>query len=331
MDILFSIVVPVYNVEEYLEECIQSIQKQTYSHFEIVLIDDGSTDSSGNICDYYGKTEDNIQVIHQNNGGLSKARNVGMRYAKGDYVIFVDSDDYIANNVLQKMFEAIKEGTKPDIVLPNGWYKVYENNISLEDTLEIYGVKAEISGMQALNSYLKSQISGWTACGKCFSRKFWQENNFTFQPGIYYEDVQLIYKVIAKAKRVKIVPAGYYYRKIRQNSILSKPKAKLIRDYIVILAEWNDYLEYAGYEKQTNELIKKVFAGEYVTSILPSIPFFDKDEKRQLIESAKQIQYYLTYSDNYLVKLTRISSKVFGFSLTCKILYFLKIIKGKVI
>ena len=103
--IQLSIIIPVFNVEKYLEECINSVLQQTFSNFEIILVDDGSTDSSGNICDLYSQKDRRIQVIHKENGGLSSARNAGLRIAKGKYVGFIDSDDWISETMYQHLYE----------------------------------------------------------------------------------------------------------------------------------------------------------------------------------------------------------------------------------
>ena len=104
-----SIVVPVYNVEQYLEKCVNSIINQTYKNLEIILVDDGATDSSGNMCDELAKSDNRIKVYHKENGGLSDARNYGVERATGEYIGFVDSDDYIDSEMYEKLYEAIKK------------------------------------------------------------------------------------------------------------------------------------------------------------------------------------------------------------------------------
>ena len=113
---LISLIVPVYNVSNYLRKCIDSIISQTYTSLEIILVDDGSTDDSGNICDYYSKCDSRIKVIHKKNGGLSDARNTGIEYATGLYIGFIDSDDYIDNHMIEFLYNAcIKENAQISI------------------------------------------------------------------------------------------------------------------------------------------------------------------------------------------------------------------------
>ena len=106
---LISIIVPVYNVEEYLPACLDSIINQTYTEIEIILVDDGSTDSSGEICDRYAKIDERVKVIHKSNGGLSDSRNVGIQVAKGEYIGFVDSDDYVEFDMYETLFNILKQ------------------------------------------------------------------------------------------------------------------------------------------------------------------------------------------------------------------------------
>ena len=120
---LVSIVIPIYNVEKYLNECVDSVIVQTYHDLEIILVDDGSTDNSGKLCDEYKKIDDRIKVIHQKNGGLSAARNTGMDSAIGEYLYFLDSDDYIEPQTVERLVDTIEQ-EKADIVLFDG-YVVY--------------------------------------------------------------------------------------------------------------------------------------------------------------------------------------------------------------
>ena len=116
MDKLISIIVPVYNVEKYVAECIESIIKQTYQNLEILLIDDGSTDNSGKICDKYAEKDKRIKIIHKENGGVSSARNLGLDLAQGEYIAFIDSDDFVSNKYIESLYSAI-EHKDAEIVL----------------------------------------------------------------------------------------------------------------------------------------------------------------------------------------------------------------------
>ena len=127
MNNLISVIIPVYNVEQYLSKCLDSVVNQTYKNLEVILVDDGSTDNSGKICDEFALKDNRIIVIHKSNGGLSSARNEGLKFAKGQYVGFVDSDDYIEIGMYEKLLEvSLKYGS--DVVCSN-YYRVTNNKI----------------------------------------------------------------------------------------------------------------------------------------------------------------------------------------------------------
>lgn len=126
-----SVIIPIYNVEKYLSDCVESVLKQTYTDLEIILVDDGSQDASGQICDDYAKQDSRVQVIHKKNGGLSSARNAGIDQATGQYFFFLDSDDWIAENALELLYKEIKS-TGSDLALCNMQY-VDEQGKNLEN------------------------------------------------------------------------------------------------------------------------------------------------------------------------------------------------------
>ena len=126
-----SVIIPIYNVEKYLEDCINSILEQTFQNYEAILVDDGSTDKCGEICDEYAKKDSRIKVVHTENQGLSEARNTGILLAKGKYLAFVDSDDFVRNDFLQKLYEAI-EKSEADICEANFVYAFTEKNIKAQ-------------------------------------------------------------------------------------------------------------------------------------------------------------------------------------------------------
>ena len=122
---LISIIIPVYKVEKYLEKCIKSVLDQTYKNLQIILVDDGSPDNCGNICDNYAKIDNRIEVIHKENGGLSDARNVGLKKARGKYIGFVDSDDYVSNEMFENMYNTLVNNNA-DVSICN-FYTVIDN------------------------------------------------------------------------------------------------------------------------------------------------------------------------------------------------------------
>ncbi len=328
MSVLFSLIVPVYNVERYLAECVESLLGQSMRDFEVILVDDGSTDRSGILCDEFEKRDRRVRVIHQCNQGLSAARNRGIESAGGEYLSFIDSDDYVAADFLQNAAQKIAEVGETEILLTTGWYKVYRERTVLEDTVPAVGEGKPVTGKAALQIYLRNGTAGWSACGKIYKREFWKNNGFRFKAGIYYEDAQLIYRIILKAESVCYIPPAYYYRKTRNTSILSNIGGKQLCDYIDILKEWDEYLDEASYESAITDGIREIYAMEYVCSILPSVPALAEQERKQVMQEARRIGQYLYYSDKAAVRLARLARNVLGFPVMCRLLFWAKKIKG---
>lgn len=213
-----SIIVPIYNVQQYLKKCIDSIIEQTFNDFELILVNDGSTDKSGIICDEYKKIDNRIKVIHKENGGLSSARNAGIDIAKGKYIGFVDSDDYISKFMFQKLYENIIE---------------YNADISICDYVEvfqdkeiIYQEKIEkkkliLSNIEALEKIYKEK--GWVyvvAWNKLYKKEIF--NDLRFPIGKVHEDEMIAHEILYKANKIIFIEDQLYYYLQRDNSIMGK-------------------------------------------------------------------------------------------------------------
>lgn len=234
---LISVIVPIYNVEKYLKRCVDSILNQTYKNVEIILIDDGSTDNSGKICDEYALKDTRIKVIHKENGGLSDARNAGLNIMTGKYVTFVDSDDYIDFKFIQTLFTNLKK-CNADISCCNMQrfktnkelrkYKKTRNGIEIFDSIE------------ALNYIFYQKKIDSSVCNKLFKENLFRK--IFFPNNRYFEDLAIIYKVILKAKKIVYDNSNLYYYYQRKNSILHEANEKRINDILTNLNEMNQYL-----------------------------------------------------------------------------------------
>lgn len=212
---LISVIIPVYNVENYLERCIDSIINQTYDNLEIILIDDGSNDNSGLICDQYAKKDNRITVIHNSNQGLSKTRNNGLDLAKGTYIAFMDSDDYIEKNFIKDTYKMIIENNV-DLAITK--LKVdYENKIPKLNQSSGYRI---IDSKSALEEMLYTELYYISACGKLYKKSLF--DGIKFPNNQLFEDVNTIYKLINKAKKVCCTDNEYYIYYVRKNSITTK-------------------------------------------------------------------------------------------------------------
>ena len=208
-----SVIVPVYNVEKYLKRCLDSIIDQTYSNIEIILIDDGSTDNSGTICDRYTKNDKRIIVIHKENGGLSSARNAGIEIATGKYLCFIDSDDYIENDMIEYLYCGIK---KYDVDIATcGFSNIYSTG--RKECITIPKEDIIYSKKDALDIHLLSGYIDDITCNKMFKKKLYE--NIRYPEGYLYEDMITTYKLINKANKVALRPNSKYNYCKRNDSI----------------------------------------------------------------------------------------------------------------
>lgn len=216
MNNLISVIIPVYNVEQYLSKCLDSVVNQTYKNLEVILVDDGSTDNSGKICDEFALKDNRIIVIHKSNGGLSSARNEGLKFAKGQYVGFVDSDDYIEIGMYEKLLEvSLKYGS--DVVCSN-YYRVTNNKIYYKKILKGKNILAEISNNKGLEMGFDNLP--FHACDKLFERSLF--NNLSFPEGQLFEDISTISKIFMEAKKIVIYDKPLYYYNMMNLSSLTK-------------------------------------------------------------------------------------------------------------
>lgn len=223
-DTLISVIVPVYNVKIYLEKCINSILAQTFSNFELIIIDDGSTDGSGKLCDILTKRDSRIICIHKENGGLSSARNVGLEICRGDFITFVDSDDMISPNAFEVMLRfAIKYNS--DIVVTKNTISYSSNDVN--PTFAEVGSYNIYERNKALTEIL-CHTTRWEAWGHLFKKALWK--NIRFPQGVLYEDLATIPYVFNKADKVLIIDTAIYYYYQRPDSIMRLSEKKVSQD-----------------------------------------------------------------------------------------------------
>lgn len=213
-NILISVVVPVYNVEQYLERCVDSILAQTYSNLELILVDDGAKDSSGVICDAYAQKDTRVRVIHKENGGLSSARNAGIDIAQGDYISFVDSDDWIEPDALENLLNAAVQN-QVELVVGGRWDVNEKTGIK---KLGLCPEKEEVlSGETLVKRIFLWQGCDSSSCDKLYHRRLFREMRFPY--GVVCEDIPIMYKIVLDAGRVAMMPKPFYNYFHRSGSI----------------------------------------------------------------------------------------------------------------
>lgn len=210
-----SVIVPVYKVEPYLSRCLDSIINQTYRNLEIILVDDGSPDRCGEICDEYARQDSRIRVIHKSNGGLSDARNHGIDVATGDYIAFVDSDDYIATDMYEKMLARL-EFDNSDMVVCN-YYRFDEGSVPPEHGY-INLPDRVLSKDEAFHFYQEIGGDYVSACTKLYKRDIF--STLRYPCGKKYEDTFVIHEVLHRCTRISHMSDPFYFYVMRQGSIL---------------------------------------------------------------------------------------------------------------
>ena len=254
-----SIIIPVYQVENYIRQCIDSILVQTFTDFELILVDDGSKDKSGQICDEYAVLDQRVKVIHKENGGLSDARNCGMDQAVGNYFMFVDSDDYIAPTMLEYLYKALMN-KEADIAVCN-FLHFFEEDRKRDFSTNIQS--EVLSGAEIFYSRKNERVYGiWTvAWNKLYKRE--TLGNVRFRFGKYHEDEFWANDIYQLDIKIVTIPECLYYYRQRDNSIMGKKSAARNLDIIEALQERiYIYLKKPEYADQAYKVL--VFSLEYL-------------------------------------------------------------------
>lgn len=233
---LISIIIPVYKVEKYLEKCIESVLKQTYTNLQIILVDDGSPDNCGKICDEYAKKDSRIEVIHKANGGLSDARNVGISKAKGRYIGFVDSDDYIKEDMYEILLNLIKK-YDADVSICN-LYDVIDGNECIRNKEN--GIK-EYSRLDILKEVLLDKNIQSYAWNKLYKKELFDEIKYPI--GKKYEDIGTTFYLFEKCNKIVVTSEPEYYYLKRADSLVNNVTESTILDYTEIIIQRYLYIK----------------------------------------------------------------------------------------
>ncbi len=223
MEDLISIIVPIYNVEEYLEKCVDSILNQTYKNLEIILVNDGSSDDSINICNRYEKEDSRVKVIHKQNGGMSDARNTGMKIASGKYIGFVDSDDYIKEDMIENLYNLLQKNNADISICA---YELLDKNKT--PSVKLNGEVYSFNNIDAIQELLKSKFITSHCWNKLYKKQLWE--NVQFPIGRKFEDMAVMHLVFEKAEKIVYKNEIEYYYIKRSNSIMKSISDKLVND-----------------------------------------------------------------------------------------------------
>lgn len=322
---MLSIIIPIFNADKYLKECIDSILKQTYINYEVILVDDGSTDSSGDICDKYAENNKHIKVIHQTNSGAAVARNVGLEAAKNDYIFFIDGDDFIDNKDAFKIIcDRLKE-TKVDVLNFN-FKKYYSKNkkeryFDIDKSMPLKSLNNK-NGFKFLSDNGLYIASPWN---KVIRRELFNKYNLNFIEGIYSEDIEWCARLAIYAKSFDFINEDFYcYRQISTSvsKNISNKNLKDLKDSIVLCYEKS---------KGLNENFKTCYlnyvAYQYATFFMCQANVKLDKHNKLYVDEMRKYSFLLDYSDNKKVKILKFLNRIMGYKNLCRFIRILYIVK----
>ncbi len=316
----FSVIMPVFNVEKYIRKSVDSVLKQTYQNIEVLLVDDGSTDNCPKICDDYAELDSRVRVIHKKNGGLSDARNFGIDAASGDYVVFLDSDDYWSSDTALEKAARKLEMEKSDVMLFFFKYLFEdENNRITEYNSEFEKIEINMESKKTqLTDLIKNNIYISSAWAKIIKRQLFKDNDLYFVKGVYSEDIEWSARLMMYASSFSVLNESFYIYIQRGTSIAHSLRRKNIVD------AKNNVMKALAMADSIDEELKEAFMNyisyQYITVL--NVSCVCKDDIRDEIRDMKNYTYLLDYHWNPKVKKIYMFNKIFGFSMMMKLLSF---------
>lgn len=312
-----SFILPIYNVEKYLSECVESILVQTYRDFEILLVDDGSPDNCPALCDEWARKDDRIKVLHKPNGGLSDARNYGLEHAQGDYVVFVDSDDFWVNkDCLENLMNVVDVHPECDFIGFNCSYyysdtKTFKKWVAYDESLSKPTDKDTV-----LCSLVASGTFPMSACLKIIKRKSLSEINLHFIKGLLSEDIPWFIDLLEGAKKCMFINDYIYaYRQGVVGSISNSFSVRNFNSILRIIDNELQKLEGRTFNEKTKDYIKSFLAYE-LCICLGGLGQLEKSVRNEYYEKLKPYKWLLKFRQNPKVKKVSILNSLVGFRLT---------------
>lgn len=288
-----SIIIPVYNVEEYLQRCVESVENQDIpqTDYEVILVNDGSTDSSAEICSALAGKYDNIKLVNKENGGLSSARNAGLDIANGEYVMFVDSDDYIYPNVLKYLLDCCKTN-KLDVC--HFYYNVADSNDKTTRAVSPFGYNKILSGAEVFNCYMIG-----SACANVYRSAILKEHALRFYVGIIHEDVEFMTRLLCYVNRLMVVDNDVYHYTFNPNSLWrAKRPEKMKQELLDLLKVSKLQQQFALTHEEINSFFRNKILHIVSTDVCCSLMNVLRDKRidhkfcRKYVETLRDYQLY---------------------------------------
>ena len=293
-----SVIVPVYNTENYIEKCLNSIVNQTLEDIEIIVVDDGSTDNSEIIINkFIEEYPEKIKYYKKENGGLSDARNYGLTYATGEYIGFVDSDDYIDISMYEKMYDLAKKEEADIVECDFAW--IYPNKTKIDTGIE-YKTKEDL--------FISSRVM---ACNKIFKKEI--INDIKFPKGLRYEDVEFFYKLLPDVNKISVLKEPLYYYIQRESSISNLQNERTAEIFTILNNIIEFYKEKSIYDKFKTELEYMYIRFLLGSSFLRMVKINDKKVRKELLQKTIDLLYekFPNWKNNKILKTTKSNKNLY--------------------
>lgn len=311
----FSIIVPVYNVKKYIEKCVQSVLTQTITDYELILVDDGASDGSEILCDCYAQKHANIKVIHKTNAGLSSARNAGLKIASGNYIIYLDGDDFWIENTLLQEINVRIERENVDLVAFGGKEYYCENDGDKFKQLKVvFDKECVITTEEYIKSSLKkNELYPWYAWLYAIRRDILVNHKFEFPEGRYYEDVYAVWRMLNLTRSVSVIPMeAYAYRQQRIGAITNSTSYQKLCDFLwANETNIQDILK-MDMDEDVRKLLLDSFSKNYYSCCI-SQGELSGEEKKEYYRELKKKRYLMDYALSRKWVIIRRVSKIIGF------------------
>lgn len=300
---LFSIIVPIYKVEQYLRECVDSILQQSFINYELILVDDGSPDNCSQICDEYAETDNRVRVIHKKNGGSSSARNRGLEASEGEYIIFIDSDDYWNDTgALEDIAGKIETLESVDVLVFNNIdYSCLTGESIICQRMYDAAFLESSSKEDTLKYIFENGLFPGAAWVTVTRKQFLEENDITFIEGIKAEDIDWLLNVFLNAEKFSAVNKAFYvYRKYRGGSITGTADEKSVNDILYTLDIWTKRLNEKKYKA-----VKEYALGFLCKHYLCAVLIYERLPKEQRVcckENLQKYQFIIKHSPSFLIR-----------------------------
>ena len=312
-----SFIIPIYKVEAYLRQCVESITGQTYRDVEIILVDDGSPDGSPALCDRLAEEDERIRVVHKINGGLSDARNAGLKVATGDYVVFLDSDDFwIGNESLQRMIDVASSNADCDFVGFNCNYYYPASNRYVKWVEYSADILAPVTGDKAMQLLVGSGTFPMSACTKLMKRSVLVENDITFKKGQIAEDIPWFINLLDKTSMCLFVNDYIYaYRQNVTGSISSSGGERSFNSLLDIIKAELEKIDGRSFSEEAKNALRSFLAYE-VSILMVGVHGLPKEKQASARKELKSLCWLLKYTQNPKVGMVSKVYNLCGYAIT---------------